>query len=106
MRIACALVAPAPLRRSPPTRTGRLPPRAPQVRGRRRQTDFQPRLIDAIYRLLVAETESGALELPVDLREIAYVIVRLIESYTYLDLITGERPEARRAEPILRLLLR
>ena len=34
------------------------------------------------------------------------MIVRVIESYTYLDLITGERPEARRAEPILRLLLR
>ena len=31
---------------------------------------------------------------------------RLIESYTYLDLITGERPEAGRAEPILRMLLR
>jgi AcrR family transcriptional regulator len=72
----------------------------------RRQTDFQPRLIDAMHRLLVEETASGALDLPVDLREVAYVIVRLIESYTYLDLITGERPEARRAEPILRLLLR
>jgi hypothetical protein len=44
--------------------------------------------------------------LPVDLRELAYVIVRLIESYTYLDLITGEQPDARRAEPILRMLLR
>jgi hypothetical protein len=43
--------------------------------------------------------------LPADLDEVAYVIVRLIESYTYLDLITGEAP-ARRAEPILRLLLR
>jgi hypothetical protein len=42
----------------------------------------------------------------VDLREVAYVIVRLIESYTYLDLITGEQPDARRAEPVLRLLLR
>jgi tetracycline repressor-like protein len=46
------------------------------------------------------------LELPVELREVAYVIVRLIESYTYLDLITGEQPDARRAEPVLRLLLR
>jgi hypothetical protein len=34
------------------------------------------------------------------------VIVRLIESYTYLDLITGEPPDARRGEPILRMLLR
>jgi AcrR family transcriptional regulator len=68
----------------------------------RHETDFQPRLIVAIERLLRDED----LELPVDLHELAYVIVRLIESYTYLDLITGERPDASRAEPILRMLLR
>jgi AcrR family transcriptional regulator len=72
----------------------------------RRETGFQPRLIDAMHDLLEEETEAGALDLPVDLREVAYVIVRLIESYTYLDLITGEQPDARRAEPIVRLLLR
>jgi AcrR family transcriptional regulator len=72
----------------------------------RRDPDFQPRLIDWIHALLVEESEAGRLELPADLREVAYVIVRLIESYTYLDLITGEDPDARRAEPILRLLLR
>jgi AcrR family transcriptional regulator len=72
----------------------------------RAETGFQPRLIDAVHDLLTEEAEAGRLDLPVDLREVAYVIVRLIESYTYLDLITGERPEARRAEPILRLLLR
>lgn len=72
----------------------------------RRETDFQPRLIAAIEDLLRAEAASGALDVPVDLHELAYVIVRLIESYTYLDLITGEPPDARRAEPILRLLLR
>ena len=71
----------------------------------RHETGFQPRLIDAIHDLLCEETDAGRLELPVDLREVAYVIVRLIESYTYLDLITGEQPDARRAEPILRLLL-
>ena len=71
----------------------------------RHETGFQPRLIDAIHELLTEETEAGRLALPVDLREVAYVIVRLIESYTYLDLITGEEPDARRAEPILRLLL-
>ena len=72
----------------------------------RHETDFQPRLIDAVHELLGQEAAAGRLELPVDLRELAYVIVRLIESYTYLDLITGERPEAQRAEPILRMLLR
>ena len=72
----------------------------------RHDTDFQPRLIGAIQGLLGQETDAGRLDLPVELHEVAYVIVRLIESYTYLDLITGERPEAQRAEPILRMLLR
>jgi AcrR family transcriptional regulator len=72
----------------------------------RHDTDFQPRLIEAIERLLREESDAGRLDLPVDLHEVAYVIVRLIESYTYLDLITGEEPDARRAEPVLRLLLR
>ena len=72
----------------------------------RHETGFQPRLIDAVHDMLREETDAGRLELPVDLHEVAYVIVRVIESYTYLDLITGDRPDARRAEPILRLLLR
>ena len=72
----------------------------------RHDTDFQPRLIGAIEELLREESEAGRLDLPVDLHEVAYVIVRLIESYTYLDLITGEQPDAARAEPVLRMLLR
>ena len=63
---------------------------------------FQPRLIDWVEDLL----ERERVDLDADRREVAYVIVRVIESYTYLDLILGERPDARRAEPILRLLLR
>ena len=72
----------------------------------RYETGFQPRLIEAIETELRTEAGAGRLELPVDLHELAFVIVRLIESYTYLDLITGERPEAKRAAPILRMLLR
>jgi AcrR family transcriptional regulator len=72
----------------------------------RHETGFQPRLIEAVHDMLREETDAGRLDLPVDLHEVAYVIVRLIESYTYLDLITGEQPDAQRAEPILRLLLR
>jgi AcrR family transcriptional regulator len=72
----------------------------------RHDTDFQPRLIGAVHALLEEEADAGRLTLPIDLRELAYVIVRLVESYTYLDLITGERPDAARAEPVLRMLLR
>jgi AcrR family transcriptional regulator len=49
---------------------------------------------------------AGRLDLGVDLHELAYVIVRLLESYAYLDLITGEPARAARAEPILAMLLR
>jgi hypothetical protein len=72
----------------------------------RRETGFQPRLIDAVEGILREESQAGRLDLPVELPELAYVIVRLIESYTYTDLITGEPADARRAEPILRMLLR
>jgi AcrR family transcriptional regulator len=72
----------------------------------RHETNFQPRLIAAIEDLLTAESEAGRLDLPVALHDLAYVIVRLIESYIYLDLITGEDPQTHSAEPILRMLLR
>lgn len=67
--------------------------------------DFQPRLTASVLRVLRKETEQGFLYLSVDLEELAFAIVRIIESYTYLDLILGEKPDAARAEPILRLLL-
>ena len=67
---------------------------------------FQPRLIAATVALLEQERSAGTLDLPAEVSEVAYVIVRLIESYTYLDLITGETPDAQRAVPILRMLLR
>ena len=69
-------------------------------------TDFQPRLVAAIEELLQEESDAGRLDLPVSLHEVAYVIVRLIESCAYLDFIAGEQPDARWVEPILRLLLR
>ncbi len=71
----------------------------------RHDSDFQPRLQGEIRRLLEEETAAGRLSLPVDLNQLAYVVVRLIESYVYLDLITGEQPQPELAEPILRLLL-
>jgi AcrR family transcriptional regulator len=70
-----------------------------------RRTTFQRRLIDAVQALLEEEGDATC-DLPVGMHELAYVIVRVIESYTYLDLITGEDPDAKRAEPILRTLLR
>jgi AcrR family transcriptional regulator len=72
----------------------------------RHETDFQPRLIAAIEALVCQERDAGRLQLAVDAHELAYVLVRVLESYAYLDLITGERPQTERAAPILRMLLR
>jgi AcrR family transcriptional regulator len=69
-------------------------------------TDFQPRLVAAIEELLREESAAGRLDLPVSVHEAAYAIVRLIESCAYIDLISGEQPDPRWAESILRLLLR
>jgi AcrR family transcriptional regulator len=70
-------------------------------------TSFQPRLIADVLAMLEAERATGALpDLPADLRDVAYAIVRIIESYVYLDRITGEEPDTARAEGVFRLLLR
>jgi len=67
---------------------------------------FQPKLIEAIRAELEQEVAAGTLHLDVDVAEAAFVVVRIIGTYTYLDLLTGETPAASRAEPILRMLLR
>jgi Tetracyclin repressor-like, C-terminal domain len=72
----------------------------------RRDAGFQPRLIADFHAMLEEETARGALDLPADLNDVAYTIVRIVESYVYLDRIIGEEPDARRAEQVLRLLLR
>ncbi|HEX3804878.1 MAG TPA: QsdR family transcriptional regulator [Solirubrobacteraceae bacterium] len=72
----------------------------------RHQAGFQPRLVARLEELLQEEVDSGRLDLPADVHEVAYVLEQLVESYVYLFPIAGEQPEARRAEPILRMLLR
>ena len=70
-------------------------------------TGFQPRLIEAIYRAApwrsIRRASSSFQSIFMSSPNVS---VRLIESYTYLDLITGEKPDAKRAEQVLRMLLR
>lgn len=67
---------------------------------------FQPRLLAAVEGLLNEETQAGRLRVDMDSHELAYIVVRVIESYTYLSVLLGEEPEAHRAEAALRLVLR
>lgn len=69
---------------------------------------YQPRLINWLEESIDGEVAAGNMVLPegVESYELAYVIERVMGGYVYLDLITGEKPDARRAEPLLRMLLR
>ncbi len=69
---------------------------------------YQPRLIAWIEDSIDRQVEAGAMVLPAGVQsyDLAYVIERMAAGYIYLDLITGEQPDARRAEPLLNMLLR
>jgi len=68
---------------------------------------YQPRLIAWVEDSIERQLAAGNMDLPegVEPYELAYVIERVMGGYIYLDLITGEEPDARRAEPLLRMLL-
>jgi AcrR family transcriptional regulator len=72
----------------------------------RSEGGFQPRMIAAFRDLLAEEADIGHVDVPVELDDLAYAVARIAESYVYRELITGQPPDARGAEQILRLLLR
>ena len=63
-------------------------------------------LIDVVERLLAQEEERGALRPPIDRATLAYVIVRIGESFLYADAIAGNEPDVDRAVEIIAQLLR
>lgn len=66
---------------------------------------FEARLIDLIGVLVRAEAAAGRLSAAVPLDDLPYVLVRIMESYIYLALITGEQPDADRAARVISSLL-
>jgi AcrR family transcriptional regulator len=66
----------------------------------------QSRVVAAVQDMLLAEAEAGRLELPMEPNDLAYVIVRLAESFTYTDVITGGQPAPDKARRAIAALLR
>lgn len=66
---------------------------------------FQQRLIALVHGLIVEDTGAGRLNSPVPVDDLAYTVVRVIESYVYLKVITGEEPDGDRAGRVLHALL-
>ncbi|GAA3581099.1 QsdR family transcriptional regulator [Amycolatopsis ultiminotia] len=73
----------------------------------RSEQTFQPRLVALVETLLSREHDAGALSTAdIDLHDLAYLCVRVGESFVYTDAITGEPPDPDRAERALHYLLR
>lgn len=70
-----------------------------------RASVLQRQVVAAVERLLVQEQERGHLFHPMALHDLAYLIVRIAESFIYTDLITGEQPDATKAELAVAALL-
>ena len=55
---------------------------------------------------LVREQEAGHLDGTYPLDEVAFLVVRVVEGFVYVERITGERPDPDRAASALHFLLR
>jgi AcrR family transcriptional regulator len=67
---------------------------------------FQPRFIALVRQLLAEDAEAGRLCSPVPLDDLAFAVVRIVESYVHRRIITGEQPDADGAGRVLAALLR
>ena len=63
-------------------------------------------MIAVARELLVAEVEAGTLEPALDVDTLAYLLVRVAESFIYSDIITGTEPDVEKAIEVVRILLK
>lgn len=70
------------------------------------RTPFQARLVAAVKQMLVEEIDAGRLEPPLAVDDLAYVTVRLAESFSYADVIAGGTADPGKARQAIAALLR
>jgi AcrR family transcriptional regulator len=71
-----------------------------------KQSTVQQASVQALRAMLEEEVAAGALDPPsVELEDLAYVIIRIGESFLYSDVITGSEPDVAKAGRMIRLLL-
>ena len=70
-----------------------------------RATDFETRLTGLVGELVDGEAAAGRLDAAIPQEDLPYVLVRIMESYIYLGLITGEHPDPDRAARVINALL-
>jgi AcrR family transcriptional regulator len=67
---------------------------------------IQGRMIAKLVDLIDAEVRDGALTPPLPVPDLAYLVVRIAESFIYTDVITGGEPDAAKARAAISALLR
>ncbi len=67
---------------------------------------LQARSVEFTRALIEEETERDALDPPMPPEDLAYLIIRIGESFLYTDVITGEDPAPEKASQAVRALLR
>jgi AcrR family transcriptional regulator len=65
----------------------------------------QGRMIAVARELLVEQVEAGRLTPALDIDTLAYLMVRVAESFLYSDVITGSEPDVDKAVEVVRVLL-
>ena len=83
----------------------REPERALRILTTRAGT-VQSRLVTAIETFLREEITAGQLDPPLPPHDLAYLIVRIVESFVYADIITGEQIDIARTEQAIAALVR
>ena len=70
-----------------------------------KHTPFQGRSVDAMRALLAAEAQSGAFVPALDLDALAYLIVRIGESFMFSDIVSGREPDIEHAVDAIHIVL-
>ncbi|WP_375001267.1 QsdR family transcriptional regulator [Aeromicrobium sp. CTD01-1L150] len=68
--------------------------------------DFQARVIGWTSELLREEVAGGHLDPPLPIDDLAFLLVRITESFVYTDSITGNRADSDKVDAAVRALLR
>jgi AcrR family transcriptional regulator len=69
------------------------------------RTPFQRRLIDTVRELIEEQVQNAGYEPPLDVETLAYLLVRIGESFIFNDVITGAEPDLSKAGQASRVLL-
>lgn len=71
-----------------------------------KHSPMQRRSVEAVRELLAEQEAAGALQPPLALDALAYLVVRIVESFLYMHAITGGEPDVATAGDAVEALLR